>query len=346
MFESFKKNSKKNVKVENKKPGNNLPGVRNCDQFPSEKTQNNGGPNIPFLTFTPPSPPSPPSPQTHPPSYQPETQDADGGKQILLKSNNFSKSEGKSEKKKKEAKQKMWTQSSLKNKKKTKTEHSNVPTVKKPKSSSKQKEKSMKTPKQKNKDNPVIIEFENETKDENPSPVLRENIETQVPFERKGFQRKSTGGDIPPQAINKGETSGLTDVLKVFKTKKERKEKKSKFSSSVTNNADLLMSGESVKDKYISNNFGPRLEEEEGRDSDTDSPPLVHFGNIPTDVDLIGNIEIIWTLLSRFYRHYFAGMRIKNSTDSRKSELSNLHPDEEEEDGKFSGESTEHSLTT
>ena len=36
-------------------------------------------------------------------------------------------------------------------------------------------------------------------------------------------------------------------------------------------------------------------------------------------------------------------MRIKNSKDSRKSKLSNLHQEAEEEDGKFSGEST---LTT
>ena len=32
-------------------------------------------------------------------------------------------------------------------------------------------------------------------------------------------------------------------------------------------------------------------------------------------------------------------MRLKDSKDSRKSKLSNLHQDEEEEDGKFSGES-------
>ena len=325
MFESFKKNSKKNVLLEDKKPGNNLPGIRNCDQFPSEKIQNTGDSNIP------------------PPPQQQQAQDAGGEKQILLKSHNFSKSEGKSEKKKnlkKEAKLK----TSLKTKKKTKAEHSDVPTVKKPKSSSKQKEKPMKAPKkQKNKDNPVIIEFENETKNKDPSPVLTENTVTKGSFERKGFQRRSTAGDCPPKATSKGETSRLSGVLKVFKTEKERKEKKAKFSSSVTNKADLLMSGESVKDKYITNNLGPRpVEEEDGGDSDTDSPPLVHFGNIPTDVDLIGNIEIIWTLLSRFYRHYFAGMRIKNSTDSRKAELSNLHPDEEEEDGKFSGESTIH----
>ena len=276
MFESFKKNSKKNVPVEDKKPGNNLPGIRNCDQFPSEKIQNTGDPNIP--------------PPPLPPPHQQQAQDAGGEKQILLKSHNFSKSEGKSEKKKnlkKEAKLK----SSLKTKKKTKAEHSDVPTVKKPKSSSKQKEKPMKAPKQKNKDNPVIIEFENETKNKDPSPVLTENTVTKGSFERKGFQRRSTGGDGPPKATSKGESSRLSGVLKVFKTEKERKEKKAKFSSSVTNKADLLMSGESVKDKYITNNLGPRpVEEEEDGDSDTDSPPLVHFGNIPTDVDLIGNI--------------------------------------------------------
>ena len=36
-------------------------------------------------------------------------------------------------------------------------------------------------------------------------------------------------------------------------------------------------------------------------------------------------------------------MRLKDSKDSRKSRLANLHQDEEEEDGKFSGETT---LTT
>ena len=337
MFESFNKNSKKNGKGENKKPRHNLPGIRNYDQFPGENGKYTGGPNIPFLTFTPPSPPLPPLP----PLDQHQAQDA-GGKQILLQNNNFSKSEGEKKKKmNKEAKQKMWTQSSLKNKKKNKTEDSRVPTGKKPKPSSKQKEKPMKTPKQKNKDNSVIIEFETETKNEVPSAVLNENTGTKVSFERKGFQRKSSGAEGPSQEISKGDSTRLSDVLKVFKIEKERKEKKTKspLQHSLTNNADLLMSGESVKDKYITNNFGPRLvEKEDEGDSDTDSPPLVHFGNIPTDVDLIGNIFRL-RFTSLLYRLCFAGMRIKNSKDSRKSKLSNLQPDEEEEDGKFSGES-------
>ena len=169
--------------------------------------------------------------------------------------------------------------------------------------------------------------------------MLNENTGTKVSFERKGFQRKSSGADGSTQEIGKAEASRLSDVLKVFKKEKERKEKKTKPSCSLTNNADLLMSGESVKDKYITNNFGPRLvEEEDDGNSDTDSPPLVHFGNIPTDVDLIGNIFRL-RFTSLLYRLCFTGMRIKNSKDSRKSKLSNLHQDEEEEDGKFSGES-------
>ena len=291
MFESFKKNSKKNVKVEDKKAGHNPPAIRNYDQFPPEKSKSTGGPDIPFFTFTPPSPPSPPSPT-------PDQQEADDvdrsaqGRQILLKSNNFkSKSEEGEKSLNKEAKQKMWTQSSFRNKKKNKTEDGRVLTGKKPKSSSKQKEKPMKikAPKQKNKDNSVIIEFENEKQTQQtevPSAALTENTETKVSFERKGFQRKSSGGDGPTQTIPVEEPRRLSDVLKVFKIEKERKEKKPKSSCSVSNKADLLMSGESVKDKYISNNFGPRRVEEE----DDGSPPLLHFGNIPTDVDLIGNI--------------------------------------------------------
>ena len=287
MFESFNKNSKKNAKIENKKPGHNLPGMRTHDHSPREKSKNTGGNNIPVLTFTPPSPPSPPLDQE---GKQAEDESwKAGGKQILLKSNNFTKSEG--EKKKnlnKEAKQK--TQSTLKNKKK------NIPTENKPKSStksSKKKEKPLKTPKKKTKDNPVIIEFENEPKTEAASPELTESPGSKVSFERKGFQRKSSGGEGPSKTISiKGEPSRLYDVLKVFKKEKERKEKKkTKSSCSVTNKADLLMSGESVKDKYITNNFGPRqVAEEDDGDTETDSPPLVHFGNIPTDVDLIGII--------------------------------------------------------
>merc|ERR1711933_233417 len=97
--------------------------------------------------------------------------------------------------------------------------------------------------------------------------------------------------------------------MKVFKIDKERKKK-----NLITSQGDLVMSGESVKDKYITNNYGPVVAQEE---DDSDSPPLVHFGNIPQDVDLIG-------------------MRVKNAKETKKLKLSNFDEDEEEEEGKFS----------
>ena len=297
MFESFKRNSKKNSGIQNKKSGRNhpiQPSITNDVEFSGEQNNignNNQDSGIPFLTFTPPTP-TPPVEQKSKFSdenliseAEPSHQGKDKKKQILLKSNNFTNNKGKpnnNKNNKKEVKHKTLTDN---NKKKKKDSNGN-----KPKSSTKSNNKPMKSVSQNAKENSVIIEFENKT--ENCSAPNQN--ETNGSFERKGFKRKSPEVlEVLPK-INSKRESRITEALRLFKADKERGSKKSKASSSVTENRDLMMSRESVKDKYITTNYGPReVQDVKDVDGDDGSPPLVHFGNIPQDVDLIGATELL-----------------------------------------------------
>ena len=198
----------------------------------------------------------------------------------------------------KQVKMKTWNSSSLKKKKPL--NHFNGKT---PKSSTKNSKKPMRYPNQNSKENSVNTEYENETTNEAKVPNVKEK--EKVEFERKGFKRKSASVD--KVRVDKKKDSRISTVLKVFTM-----EKKNPSSVSVTENADLMMTGESVKDKYITTNYGPR---EVLEDAGNDSPPLVHFGNIPQDVDLVGKTTVSVTRVIQFYSHLYRNENYQSQGD-------------------------------
>ena len=283
MLDSFKSNAKKKSKT-----GKDFPtGKTNFIQLPleqqsMEKIEREEGSKPPVITLTPPSPPSPPSPDqgTGPPPSQ------GGGKQILLK-NNFTKTKDKVKKhSKKEVKQKKLNHSSTKNNKQSNAFNGKIS------KSTKHNDKPMKGMDQNAKKDTVIIEYENETRKE-PNLTAKDPIEsngTNAASRGKGFRKKSPGVSAP--VSEDSETpSRISGALRLFKQEKGKKGKKDRTPGPRLESADLMMTEESVKDKYITTNYGPRdLEEKQ----DSDSPPVVHFGNIPQDVDLIGKIMQCW----------------------------------------------------
>ena len=288
MLESFKSSSKKNCRMDHpKKGGENIPpGNTNYIQFPPEENRIGRDQNRESGTAGEQQGRCQEQRDVQPPpSSEPPSNDR---KQILLKSNNFMKAKEKLDKKEqsKQVKMKTWNSSSLKKKKPL--NHFNGKT---PKSSTKNNKKPMRYPNQNSKENSVITEYENETTNEAKVPNLKEK--EKVEFERKGFKRKSASVD--KVRVDKKKDSRISTVLKVFTM-----EKKNPSSVSVTENADLMMTGESVKDKYITTNYGPR---EVLEDAGNDSPPLVHFGNIPQDVDLVGKTTVSVTRVINFYLH-------------------------------------------
>ena len=132
--------------------------------------------------------------------------------------------------------------------------------------------------------------------------------------EQRKFKRKIENLDeqITQSSVNNDKK--FSSVLKAFNNNEKKKKKRQ--SQKYSNKDETMLTETTVKDSYITGNYGSSQASGED-DNDDPSPPLVHFKNVAPDPDL-------------------AGIKFKNMRDLKKFK-SKDHNDSEEEISNFSG---------
>ena len=135
--------------------------------------------------------------------------------------------------------------------------------------------------------------------------------------DQRKFKRKIENFDEQLVQSSANNNKTFSTLFKAFSNNNKKKRKNSK--NSKQSKDDMMLTENTVKDNYITGNYGSSQASGEDENNDEYSPPLVHFKNIAPDPDL-------------------AGIKFKDMRERKKFQAKDdIDSNDEEETSNFSG---------